>query len=126
MRLPCWPIFSSGGPTETPGLVAGTANTEIRSPSRAKIMNTSAAGALVMNRFVPLITYPAASGVAVVVIGAGSEPASGSESPNEPINSPEASPGREACRCSSVPAITRIWPASPLFVPNSERNAGAP
>ena len=53
----------------------------------------------------------------------GSDPASGSVSANEATPSPEASRGRMS-RCSPVPASTMTWPAMPLLVPNSDRNAG--
>jgi alkylation response protein AidB-like acyl-CoA dehydrogenase len=43
---------------------------------------------------------------------------------NDATTSPEASRGSQCLRCCSVPARTRTWPAIPLLVPNSDRNAG--
>ncbi len=93
---------------------------------RAKTRNTSAAGALVMYRLSPSMTQPSSpsAGRAVVVSRLGSEPASGSVSANDATTSPEASWGSHCLRCSAVPAATSTCPAMPLFVPNSERNAG--
>ena len=70
------------------------------------------------------MTQPPSSAVAEVVRRLGSEPASGSVSANEATTSPEASRGSHCLRCSSVPARTSTCPAIPLFVPNSDRNAG--
>ena len=95
---------------------------------RANTMKTSAAGALVMYRLRPSMTQPPppgpGSGIAEVARRLGSDPASGSVSANDATTSPEASRGSHCLRCSSVPARTRTWPAMPLFVPNSDRNAG--
>ena len=40
------------------------------------------------------------------------------------MSSPAAIRGRYAFFCSSLPNLAITWPAMPLFVPNSERNAG--
>ena len=88
-------------------------------------MRTSERAALVIQRFVPSRTNSSPSIRAVVLSDDGSEPASGSVSPNEAMTSPDAMRGSHCCFCSSVPAMTRIWPASPLLVPSMERNAGA-
>ena len=54
---PCWPIFLSGLPTETPGRSAGTRKAETpRAPSppvRAITVNSEALSALVMKRLLP-------------------------------------------------------------------------
>ena len=55
---------------------------------------------------------------------AGSEPASASVSAKEPMSVPSAIPGRYRCFCASLPNLAMTWPAMPLLVPNSERNAG--
>ena len=70
------------------------------------------------------MTQLSPSSRAVVTSRLGSDPASGSVSAKEATTSPEASRGSHCLRCSSVPAETRTWPAIPLFVPNSDRNAG--
>jgi len=70
------------------------------------------------------MTHPPPSGVADVTRRLGSDPASGSVSANDATTSPEASRGSHCLRCSSVPARTSTCPAIPLFVPNSDRNAG--
>ena len=88
-------------------------------------MIRSAAGELVIHRFVPSSTQWPPSRRAVVVSDAGSEPASGSVRPKLAMVSPDAMPGSHFCLCSWVPASTRICPARPLFVPNIERKAGA-
>jgi hypothetical protein len=72
----------------------------------------------------PLSTQPSPSRRAVVRSPAGSEPASASVRAKEPISSPDARRGRYVCRCSSLPNFAITWPAMPLLVPNSERNAG--
>ena len=91
---------------------------------RANTMNTSAAGALVMYRLSPSMTQSPPSAAAEVTRLLGSDPASGSVSANEATISPEASRGSQCFRCPSVPPITSTWPAMPLLVPNSDRNAG--
>ena len=78
VQAPCWPIFSSFGPTMTPGVPAGTDSAEIFSwagPSacRAKTMNTSATGAFVMYRLLPVITYLSPRAATDVARPAGSE-----------------------------------------------------
>jgi len=60
----------------------------------------------------------------VVRSPAGSDPASASVRAKEPISSPAASRGRYDFFCSSLPNFAITWPAMPLFVPKSERNAG--
>ena len=70
------------------------------------------------------MTQPPSSARAVVASRLGSDPASGSVSAKAATTSPEARRGSHCLRCSSVPARTRTCPAIPLFVPNSDRNAG--
>ena len=86
---------------------------------RAKTTNRSAIGALVMNRFCPLMTQPSPSrGARCVRRPAGSEPAPGSVSANEATTSPAAIRSSHRFFCSSVPNPTSTWPAMPLLVPN--------
>ena len=87
-------------------------------------MKTSAAGALVMYRLVPLITQPAPSGSARVASADGSDPASGSVRANDAVASPLAILGSQCPCCSGVPPTISTWPAMPLLVPNTERSAG--
>ena len=69
----------------------------------AQTMKTSAIGELEIQVFSPLIRYPLSIFSAVVVMLAGSDPASGSVSPKQPIHSPLASFGRYRRFCSSSP-----------------------
>ena len=52
---------------------------------------------------VPVTTHSSPSRTARVIIPPGSEPASGSESANAGVHSPEAQRGRKRCLSSSVP-----------------------
>jgi hypothetical protein len=87
-------------------------------------MKTSAAGALVMYRLMPLITQPVPSGSPRVASADGSDPASGSVSANDAVTSPLAIRGSQYFCCSDVPPTISTWPAMPLLVPNNERSAG--
>ena len=69
----------------------------------AQTTKTSAIGALVIHIFAPLRRYPVAVFSARVFIPAGSEPASGSVRPKQPIHSPEISLGRYLRFCASEP-----------------------
>ena len=91
---------------------------------RAKTMSTSASGALVIQRFCPVITQWSPSRTAFVVSDEGSEPASGSVSANDATTSPDARRGSHSCCCSAVPPASSTCPAMPLLVPNSERSDG--
>ena len=77
-----------------------------------------------MNRLVPDRIQSLPSRRADVVSPAGLEPASDSVSANEAIMSPAASAGRKASCWSREPNLAITWPAIPLLVPNSDRNAG--
>ena len=55
----------------------------------AQIINISAIDALDIHVLEPFIRYPSAVLIAVVLIPAGSEPASGSGKPKQPISSPD-------------------------------------
>jgi hypothetical protein len=70
---------------------------------RAKTMNTSAIGALVMYRLDPFSTHVSPSRSALVVSVDGSEPASVSVRANDAVSSPLASFGSHSFFCSSVP-----------------------
>ena len=91
---------------------------------RAKTMNRSAIGALVMNRFCSVddpISSP--SRTAFVRRPDGFEPAPGSVSANEATTSPVAMRSSQRAFCSSVPNPTSTCPAMPLLVPNIDRSA---
>ena len=57
-----------------------------------------------MKRLAPLSTQVSPWRSARVCSAPGSEPTSGSESAKEPSVSPDSSPGRTRCFCSSLPA----------------------
>src|SRR5687768_13594002 len=69
----------------------------------AQTTHTSANGELVIQVLLPESTNPSPSGLAVVRIAEGSEPASGSVRPKQPISSPRARPGRYLAFCASDP-----------------------
>ena len=99
------PIFSSSGPTETPGNRLSTRNAENRFPSIfANTVNRSANAALVMN-FTPFSRKwrPSSDNLAVVLALSGSLPQSGSVRQYAPIHSPEVSKPRYRFFWSSVP-----------------------
>ena len=89
---------------------------------RANTTNRPASVALVMNCFLPSMTQPSPSAVALVLSPAGFDPAPGSVSANDATISPEAIPGSHRAFCSSVPKPTSTCPAMPLLVPNIERS----
>ncbi len=70
---------------------------------RANTTNRFASGALVMNRFSPVMTQSSPSRTALVRSPDGFEPAPGSVSANDATTSPEAMPSSHCCFCSSVP-----------------------
>ena len=69
----------------------------------AQTTKTSAIGELEIHIFEPDKENPPLTFVAVVFIELGSDPASGSVNPKQPIRSPEAKPGKYFCLCSSLP-----------------------
>ena len=69
----------------------------------AHTTNTSAIGELEIHILEPDKRYPPSTFVAVVFIEPGSDPASGSVNPKQPINSPDANPGKYFNLCSSDP-----------------------
>ena len=81
----------------------GTTKPRIPSSVPAQTTATSATEPLVIHILVPLSTQPSPSRLAVVRIPAGLEPKSGSVSPKQPIASPAAIRGSQACFCSSEP-----------------------
>ena len=91
---------------------------------RAKTMNRSATGALVMYRLAPPRTQPSPSRTAAVVMPEGSEPASASVRAKLATTSPEAMGGNHSAFWASLPPSMSTWPAIPLLVPNIERRAG--
>ena len=69
----------------------------------ANATNRSAIGALVMNRFCPLMIQPSSVRVAVLRMPDGSDPASGSVSANEATTRPSAIASSHRFFCASVP-----------------------
>ncbi len=70
---------------------------------RAQTTATSAMEPLVIHIFRPDSTQSVPSRRAEVRIAAGSDPASGSVRPKQPIASPAAIPGSHSCLCASDP-----------------------
>src|SRR6202161_4838849 len=113
VQAPSCPILASLAPTSTPGASAGTRKTAMPGPAssagrvRAKTTNRSATGALVMNRFSPVITQSpsAPSRIALVRNPAGFDPAPCSVNANE-ATCPDASDSSQVAFCSSVPNPT--------------------
>ena len=88
---------------EKPDVAVGTTKPRMPSSVRAQTTATSAIVPLVIHIFRPLSTQSVPSRRAVVRIDAGSEPASGSVSPKQPIASPAAIFGSHSCLCASLP-----------------------
>ena len=86
-----------------PGVSVGTTKPRMVPSARAHTMATSATEPLVIHIFVPESTQSSPSRTAVVRIDPGSDPASGSVRPKQPISSPAAMPGSHCSRCSSEP-----------------------
>ena len=89
-----------------PGISFSTRKPLISPPSvRAQTTATSAIEPFVIHIFVPLRIQSEPSRLAVVRIEPGSEPASGSVSPKQPIFSPACIAGSQRCFCSSDPHL---------------------
>ncbi len=87
-----------------PGMSFSTRKPLISPPSvRAQTTATSAIEPFVIHIFAPLRIQSEPSRFAVVRIEPGSEPASGSVSPKQPIFSPVCIAGSQRCFCSSDP-----------------------
>src|SRR6266700_3302876 len=86
-----------------PGASAGTTNPRMPSSVFAHTTATSAIEPLVIHIFRPDSTQSVPSRRAEVRIAAGSDPASGSVSPKQPIASPVAILGSQASLCPSDP-----------------------
>ena len=86
-----------------PGVPRGTRKPRTPSSVRAQTTATSAIEPFVIHIFVPLRTQSSPSRRARVRIEPGSEPASGSVRPKQPIASPAAIRGSHSCFCSSDP-----------------------
>jgi hypothetical protein len=97
--------FGSIGVAANPGVAVGTRKPRMPSWVRAQMTATSAIDARPIHRLAPLITQPSRSRRAVVVMLAGSLPASGSVRPKQPIISPAAIPGSQRSFCASVPNL---------------------
>ncbi|GIU92623.1 MAG: hypothetical protein KatS3mg011_1529 [Acidimicrobiia bacterium] len=98
-RLPFRLISGAENPFES----VGTMNPPIPSSVRAHTIATSAIDPLVIHIFRPSNTQSPPTRLARVRIPPGSEPASGSVNPKQPITSPEAIRGSQVCFCSSDP-----------------------
>lgn len=88
---------------ENPALSVGTTNPRIPASVCAQTTATPATEPLVIHIFRPLRIQSPPSRLAYVRIAAGSEPWSGSVSPKQPMTSPAAMRGSQACFCSSLP-----------------------
>ena len=86
-----------------PGVPLGTMNPRIPSSVWAHTTAASATEPLVIHIFWPLRIQSVPSLRALVRMAPGSEPASGSVSPKQPIASPAAIGGSHRSRCSSEP-----------------------
>ncbi len=106
---------------ENPGVAVGT--TKPRTPSSvcAQTTATSATDPLVIHILRPSSSQSVPSRRARVRIEAGSEPASGSVSPKQPIASPAAIGGNQACLCSSDPKAQIAYMASEPCTETSDR-----
>ncbi len=105
------PILSRCFSIVTPGVSIGTTNAEMpRCPLSGSVFaNTTvqvAWPAFVMKVFDPLRTYSSPRRTAVVFIRATSDPASGSDRPNEQRIGSSMRRGSHSAFCSSVPAIS--------------------
>ena len=87
---------------ENPGVAVGTTNPRMPSSVRAQTTATSATVPLVIHIFRPLSTQSSPDLDAEVRIDAGSEPASGSVRPKQPIASPAAIRGSHSVLCASL------------------------
>src|SRR4051812_34486150 len=93
---------------------------------RAQTTATSAIEPFVIHIFVPFKTQSDPSRRACVRIDPGSEPASGSVSPKQPIASPECIGGSQRCFCSSEPQRQIANIASDPCTETSERTPESP
>jgi hypothetical protein len=100
--------FGSIGVAVNPGVAVGTRKPRMPSSVRAQMTATSAIDARPIHRLAPSMTQPSPARRAVVVMLAGSLPASGSVRPKQPIRSPAAIPGSQRSLCASVP---NLWMA---------------
>ena len=92
----------------------------------AQITARSAMLPLVIHILVPSSCQPSAVRVALVRMAAGSEPASGSVSPKQPIRSPAAMPGSHLSFCSSEPYRWIGYIASDPWTETSDRMPESP
>ena len=104
--------LGSIGVAVNPGTPAGTRKPRMPSWVRAQMTATSAIDARPIQRLAPLMTQPPPSRCAVVVMLAGSLPASGSVRPKQPISSPAAIGGSQRCFCASLPNLAMALMAS--------------
>jgi len=117
--------FISGA--SKPGMPFSTRNPLICPSSvRAQTVATSAIVPFVIHIFVPFRIQSEPSRFAVVRIEPGSEPASGSVSPKQPMRSPSCIPGSQRCFCSSEPQRQIENIASEPCTDTSERTPESP
>ena len=109
-----------------PGMSFSTMKPLIEPSSvRAQTTATSAIVPFVIHIFVPFRTQSAPSRRACVRIEPGSEPASGSVRPKQPIASPACIAGSHRCFCSSEPQrqmaniASEPWTETKLRIPES-------
>ena len=109
-----------------PGVSRGTRKPRTPSSVRAQTTATSASEPFVIHIFVPLSTQSSPERLAVVRIEPGSEPASGSVRPKQPIASPAAMRGSQSCFCSSEPKRQIANIASEPWTETNERRPESP
>ena len=93
---------------------------------RAHTTATEDSEPLVIHILLPLRTQSSPSRFAVVRIDAGSEPASASVRPKQPIASPAAMRGSHSCFCSSDPKRQMANIASEPWTDTNERSPESP
>ncbi len=93
---------------------------------RAQTVATSATVPFVIHIFEPFKIQSEPSRFAVVRIDPGSEPASGSVNPKQPIASPSCIGGSQRCFCSSLPQRQIEYIASDPCTETSERTPESP
>lgn len=107
---------------EKPGVSVGTTKPRTPSSVRAQTTATPATEPLVIHILRPSSTQsPPASRLARVRMAAGSEPASGSVSPKQPMTSPAAMRGSHSRFCSSEPKRWMAYIASEPWTDTRER-----
>ena len=109
-----------------PSVPLGTRKPRVPSSVTAHTTATSAIEPLVIHIFCPCRIQSGPSRRARVRIEPGSDPASGSVSPKQPIASPAAMRGSHCCFCSSLPQRQIAYIASDPCTETSERRPLSP